>query len=78
MKGFKLVLLLLLAVILITAVLQNMQTVTASFLWMKAEMPAALLLLLTAVVGFAAGLLVALLPRDAAGSKLKGKGSEVT
>ena len=77
MKGFKLVLLLLLAVILITAVLQNMQKVTASFLWMKAEMPAALLLLLTAVVGFAAGLLVALLPRNAARSKLK-EGSEVT
>ena len=76
MKDFKLVLLLLLAVILITAVLQNMQTVRASFLWMKAEMPAALLLLLTAVVGFAAGLLVALLPRNAAVSKPKEKGSE--
>ncbi|MGM0627651.1 MAG: lipopolysaccharide assembly protein LapA domain-containing protein [Candidatus Fermentibacterota bacterium] len=78
MKGFKLVLVLLLAVILITAVLQNMQTVTASFLWMRAEMPAALLLLLTAVVGFAAGLLVALLPRDAARSKPKQEGSEIT
>jgi len=76
MKGFRLVLLLLLAVILITAVLQNMQTVTASFLWMKAEMPAALLLLLTAVAGFAAGLLVALLPRGEAGSKPEQKGSE--
>jgi len=78
MKGFKLVLLLMLAVILITAVLQNMQTVTASFLWMKAEMPAALLLLLTAVAGFAAGLLVVLLTRDATGSKPKHKGSEAT
>jgi uncharacterized integral membrane protein len=76
MKVFKVVLLLLLAVILITAVLQNMQKVTASFLWMEAEMPAALLLLLTAVVGFAAGLIVALLPKGAAVSKPKEKGSE--
>ena len=76
MKGFKLVLLLVLVVILITAVLQNMQTVKASFLWMSAEMPAALLLLLTAVVGFAAGLLVALLPRATSGPETKGRGEQ--
>ncbi len=78
MKGFKLVLLLLLAVVLITAVLQNMHPVKTNFLWMTAEMSAALLLLLTAVVGFAAGLLVALLPRGAAGPKPKEESGKVT
>jgi uncharacterized integral membrane protein len=67
MKTFKLMFVLVLSLALVLLVAQNTAPVQGRFLWMTAEVPAVLLLFLTASGGFVAGLLVALLARG--GSK---------
>jgi uncharacterized integral membrane protein len=61
MRTMKLILLLILAVILTLLVAQNTAPVQMRFLWMIGEVPAVLLLFLTAAGGFILGLLAALL-----------------
>ena len=51
----KLFLLLVLVIAVVVLVLQNMVRVPVRFLWMRGELPAALLLFLTAAAGFLAG-----------------------
>jgi uncharacterized integral membrane protein len=68
MKSFKLVMILLISLLLILVVVQNTTPVQARFLWLSAEVPAILLLFLTAAGGFALGLLVALLGKRPTGS----------
>lgn len=65
-KKRKLALLVVLSLALVLLVAQNTAPIQARFLWMAVEVPAIVLLFLTAVGGFVAGLLVALLvKRDA-------------
>lgn len=64
MNGIKLALLLTLSLALVLVVIQNTAPVQARFLWFTAEVPAIVLLFLTAAAGFIAGLLVALLIRS--------------
>lgn len=64
MRTIKLVLLLMLAVALALVVFQNTAPVQMRFLWLRAEVPAVLLLFLTAAGGFILGLLVALLVKS--------------
>ena len=65
-KKLKLALLVVLSLALVLLVAQNTAPIQARFLWMVVEVPAIVLLFLTAVGGFVAGLLVALLvKRDA-------------
>lgn len=61
MKKAKLALLVTLSIALLLLVAQNTDPVHARFLWLTAEVPAIILLFLTAAGGFVAGLLVALL-----------------
>ena len=61
MKQAKLVLLLVLGFALVLLVAQNTAPVQARFLWLSAEIPAIVLLFLTAAAGFFSGLLAALL-----------------
>jgi uncharacterized integral membrane protein len=63
MKTPKLVIILVISIALILIVVQNTAPVEARFLWLTAEVPAILLLFLTAAGGFALGLLVALFGR---------------
>ncbi len=66
MKSVKLVLLLVLVVALAAVVLQNQVSWQVRFLWLTGEVPAIILLFLTAAAGFIAGITVALLvKRDA-------------
>jgi len=58
MKTVKLVFILTIILALILLVVQNTSPLQVRFLWFSAEMPAVLLLLLTAVGGFALGILV--------------------
>ncbi|MBN1547494.1 MAG: hypothetical protein JW902_12630 [Syntrophaceae bacterium] len=61
MKKLKIVFLLVLGISLILVVIQNTAPVRTHFLWLTAEIPAVVLLFLTAVGSFISGLLVALL-----------------
>ena len=64
MKGVKLVLVSTLSLALVLIVLQNKAPVQARFLWFTAELPAIVLLFVTAAGGFVSGLLVALLVKS--------------
>lgn len=59
MKSMKLAFLLALSVALVLVVLQNTVPVQAHFLWFSAEVPAIVLLFLTAAASFVSGLLAA-------------------
>jgi len=61
MRNVKLVVVLLLSFALVMVVAQNTAPIEARFLWMAAEIPAILLLFLTAVGGFVVGILTSLL-----------------
>lgn len=61
MKTIKISLLLVLAVALAVVVLQNTAPLQVRFFWLTGELPAVLLLFLTAAGGFILGLLVGLL-----------------
>ena len=63
MKNVKLAVLLTIVLTLVVVVVQNTAPVRTRFLWLTADVPAVLLLFLTAAGGFAAGILVALLMR---------------
>lgn len=69
MNGIKLALLLTLSLALVLVVIQNTAPVQARFLWFTAEVPAIVLLFLTAAAGFIAGLLVTLLIRSGTKSR---------
>jgi uncharacterized integral membrane protein len=69
MKTPKLVIILVISIALILIVVQNTAPIQARFLWLAAEVPAILLLFLTAAGGFALGLLVALLGRRSESGK---------
>lgn len=60
MKNFKLILIFILVVLLGVVIIQNTQPVQTKILLITIEMPLILLLLLTAALGFALGLLIAL------------------
>ncbi len=60
MRRAKLVLILGLSLTLVMVVVQNTSPVLGRFLWFSAEVPAIVLLVLTAAGGFALGLLVAI------------------
>ncbi len=60
MKKVKLALLLLIILLLVIIVGQNTSQIQARFLWLTAEMPVVVLLFLTTMGGFGAGMLVAL------------------
>ncbi len=57
----KLVLTLVLAVLIATVALQNTGRVEARFLWLRAETPIVVILLVTSAAGFVMGVLVSLL-----------------
>lgn len=61
MKSIKLTLLLVLVVALAVVALQNQESWEVSFLWLSGDVPGIILLFLTAVAGFIAGITVALL-----------------
>ena len=69
MKKAKLVLLLAIVVLLAVFVLQNREPWQVRFLWLSGEMPAIVVLFLTAVAGLAAGIISAVLVRR--GTKTK-------
>lgn len=73
MKITKLIILLILATVLIVVVAQNTAPVQARFFWLTAEIPAIVLLFLTAVGGFILGLIVALLIKNGTIPKENGK-----
>jgi len=59
----KLLLLMILIIALVAIVIQNQDSWRVDFLWMSGEMPAVILLFLTAAAGFIAGVTVALLAK---------------
>lgn len=63
MKSIKLTLVLVLVVALSAVVLQNQEPWKVRFLWLSGDVPGIILLFLTAVAGFVAGITVALLMR---------------
>ncbi|MDR9502236.1 MAG: LapA family protein [Desulfurivibrionaceae bacterium] len=63
MKSIKLTLLLVLVVALAALVFQNQEPWEVRFLWLSGDVPGIILLFLTAVAGFVAGITVALLMR---------------
>lgn len=63
MQRIKLAVLLLIGLGVVLVVIQNTAPVQARFLWMTAEVPAIVLLFLTAAGGFVAGLLAAILAK---------------
>lgn len=69
MNTVKLLFMLIVGLALILVVVQNTTPVQTRFLWMSAQVPAILLLLLTAAGGFVLGLLVALLTRKGGTSR---------
>jgi uncharacterized integral membrane protein len=58
MEKFRLGLSAAIAILLIILILQNMVTVEVRLLWWTVAMPRAILLVLTAIAGFAVGILV--------------------
>ncbi len=77
MKKVKLGFLLALSLALVLLVAQNTDPVHARFLWFAAEIPAIVLLFLTAAGGFVAGLLVAILLKSDAQSKPPSHGDDM-
>ena len=69
MQRVKLAVLLLIGLGVMLVVVQNTAPVQARFLWMTAEIPAIVLLFVTTVGGFVAGLLAALLVKRGQHSK---------
>ncbi|MFO7576740.1 MAG: LapA family protein [Pelovirga sp.] len=69
MRTVKQVALVALGVFLAVLILQNTAPVRMQFLWLAGEMPAIVLLFLTATGGFAMGIIVALLWKGRTGSK---------
>lgn len=63
MKSIKLSLLLVLVLALAAVVLQNQEPWEVRFLWLSGDVPGIILLFLTALAGFVAGITVALLMR---------------
>jgi len=61
MKKAKVVLIAVLALVLVLIIAQNTHPIPVRFLWLLGEMPAIMLLVLTATGGFILGLLVAVL-----------------
>lgn len=61
MKRVKIAVLLLVSLGVVLVVIQNTAPVQARFLWLAAEIPAIVLLFVTALGGFVAGLLAAFL-----------------
>lgn len=60
MKTAKMVALLVLVVLVVVVIMQNTDPVQMRFLWMTGQVPAVLLLFLTAAGGFIIGLIVTL------------------
>lgn len=60
MNNFKLILILILVIFLSIIIIQNTQPVQTKITFVTIEMPLILLLIITAVTGFALGILVAL------------------
>ncbi len=73
MKKLNLVVLVILSIGLMLLLIQNTALIRANFLWLSVEVPAIVLLLLTAVGGFVMGLLVRILLKDVKNTKLKGE-----
>lgn len=71
MHRIKFAVLLLIGLGVVLVVIQNTAPVQARFLWMTAEIPAIVLLFLTAVGGFVAGLLAAILVKRGQYSRSK-------
>lgn len=71
MRRLKLTVLLLIGLGVVLVVIQNTAPVQARFLWMSAEIPAIVLLFVTAVGGFVAGLLAAILVKRGQPSRSK-------
>jgi len=69
MKKVRLVIMVIIVLALMVLAVQNTSPVEAHFLWMSAEIPAVVLLFLTAAGGFVVGLLVALLVKRGAKPK---------
>lgn len=63
MKSGKLVLLLMLVITLAAIVIQNQEPWQVNFLWLSGEVPGIILLFLTAVAGFIAGVTAAFLAK---------------
>jgi uncharacterized integral membrane protein len=61
MSKFKLIVVLILAVLGIVVILQNVQSVTTTLLFVKVAMPLAVLILIMMLAGFAIGVLVSLI-----------------
>ncbi len=60
---FKLVLLIILVILLLVVIVQNLEPVSAAFLFVTVTMPLALLLFIMAAIGFVVGAIVALVYR---------------
>ena len=65
MKNIKLILLIIFGAIVILLVVQNTALIETRFLWIKLEVPAIVVLFVTAVGGFVSGILVALFVKNA-------------
>ena len=76
MKKPKLILLILLGVIVILLVVQNTALIETRFLWFKVEVPAIVVLFVTAVGGFVSGILVALFIKNANTTTKEGENHE--
>ncbi len=64
MKKLKISAVLILCLALIAFIIQNTGHVSARFLWMSADVPVVVIIIIAAVGGFSAGLLLSLLSRD--------------
>lgn len=63
MKTFKLIVILLLAVLVLIVVIQNQVPLQVRFLWLTGDVPGVILLFLTTLAGFIIGFSTALLIR---------------